>query len=210
MPPRVNRPQLGRADSIRRYKALIEAATELFMEVGYAGASMDEVVARAGGSKSSIYSYFRDKEGLFTAVIDDMVRDMLVPLHTVNQHEYDLETGLRVLADETLRTLISPKGLGLSRLVCSETVNLPAIGRAFYGHGPGQAIEQLGDLLEKKHSLGEINCSEPHDAAEYFWGMLLHKPMLLGMCNAGRAMWKREREAYVSRIVSVFMERFTR
>jgi AcrR family transcriptional regulator len=39
----------------------------VFLEHGYAGATIELVVARAGASKATVYSFFGDKEGLFTA-----------------------------------------------------------------------------------------------------------------------------------------------
>jgi AcrR family transcriptional regulator len=204
----MNKPVLVRADSLRRHQALIDAATELFLEVGYSAASMNQLVERAGGSKSSIYAYFRDKEGLFVAVIDDMVRDILLPLHTLIREEQDLEESLRLVADRTLAVLTSPKGLGLSRIVYSESVKLPAVGQAFYQHGPGRAIEELADYLQGLNVSGKISCCDPHSAAEFFWGMLLHKPMLQGMCGTERPMSTRNRKAYVAGVVETFIDRF--
>ena len=169
---------------------------------------MDQLVERAGGSKSSIYTYFRDKEGLFVAVIDDMVRDILLPLHALIPDEQDLEASLKQLADRTLHVLTSPKGLGLSRIVYSESVKLPTVGKTFYEHGPGRAIHELGRHLQNLSDCGKITCSDPHSAAEYFWGMLLHKPMLQGLCGIERPMAARARKIHVTRVVETFITHF--
>lgn len=49
---------------------LLETATELFAEKGYAGTSVREIVARAGVSKPVLYYYFKSKEGLFYAILE--------------------------------------------------------------------------------------------------------------------------------------------
>ena len=49
---------------------LLETATELFAEKGYAGASVREIVEKAGVSKPVLYYYFNSKEGLFYAILD--------------------------------------------------------------------------------------------------------------------------------------------
>ena len=49
---------------------LLETATELFAEKGYAGASVREIVEKAGVSKPVLYYYFKSKEGLFYAILD--------------------------------------------------------------------------------------------------------------------------------------------
>jgi AcrR family transcriptional regulator len=51
-------------------KRLLETATELFAEKGYAGASVREIVEKAGVSKPVLYYYFKSKEGLFYAILE--------------------------------------------------------------------------------------------------------------------------------------------
>ena len=53
-----------------RREALLEAARAIFLEKGYSGTSLDEVVKRTGGSKASVYKYFGNKEGLLLRVLD--------------------------------------------------------------------------------------------------------------------------------------------
>lgn len=48
---------------------LLHAAAQVFAERGFAGASLDEVAARAGFSKGAVYSNFRNKEDLFLALL---------------------------------------------------------------------------------------------------------------------------------------------
>ena len=49
---------------------LLETATELFAEKGYAGTSVREIVDRAGVSKPVLYYYFKSKEGLYYAILE--------------------------------------------------------------------------------------------------------------------------------------------
>jgi len=205
----VNKPALNRIDSQRRHRILIDAATELFLEVGYSGASLNQLVERAGGSKSTIYAYFRDKEGLFVAVIDDMLQEILIPLYSMTLGEQDLYTSLTQLADHTLAVMTSHKGTGLSRIVYAESVKLPAVGKAFYKHGPHRAIIELSQYLEKLSESGTIQCDNPTLASEFFWGMLLHKPMLQGLCSVERPMNPRARKKYVTQVIDNFIKQFT-
>ena len=55
----------------RRRARIISAATELFLERGYGDTSIDAIVRRAGGSKSTVYELFGGKDRLFAAVIED-------------------------------------------------------------------------------------------------------------------------------------------
>ena len=49
---------------------LLETATALFAEKGYAGTSVREIVGKAGVSKPVLYYYFKSKEGLFYAILE--------------------------------------------------------------------------------------------------------------------------------------------
>src|SRR5512134_4092878 len=56
-----------------RLTKILEAATELFLKVGYEQASIDAILMQSGGSKSTLYAYFPTKEDLFRSVIDNVV-----------------------------------------------------------------------------------------------------------------------------------------
>ena len=46
-----------------RREAIVEAAAQLFQEMGYERASMNELAKRLGGSKTTLYNYFPSKRG---------------------------------------------------------------------------------------------------------------------------------------------------
>jgi AcrR family transcriptional regulator len=60
------------ADATRR--RILEAATEEFSAHGLAGARVDRIAKSSGANPRSIYAYFESKEGLFSAVIDHVIR----------------------------------------------------------------------------------------------------------------------------------------
>src|SRR5580700_2937316 len=62
-----------------RRAAIVQAALDEFCARGFAAARIDDVAARAGVAKGTIYLYFDDKEALFR----EIVTTMLVPLVTV-------------------------------------------------------------------------------------------------------------------------------
>jgi AcrR family transcriptional regulator len=59
---------------------ILETATDLFAEKGYAGTYVREIVEKAGVSKPALYYYFKSKEGLFYAILEwatDAQREIL-------------------------------------------------------------------------------------------------------------------------------------
>ena len=54
--------------------ALVQSALDLFGERGFAGTSLDDVVAVAGVTKGALYHHFSDKESLFATVAEEVKR----------------------------------------------------------------------------------------------------------------------------------------
>lgn len=78
-----------------RRRHLLELATQLFSEKGYAAASMDELAAHAGVSKPVVYDQFGSKEGVLVAVIDDLGEDLSRTVIEVSAGRTDPEELLR-------------------------------------------------------------------------------------------------------------------
>ena len=56
--------------------ALLQAARELFAERGYAGTGTEDIVARARLTRGALYHHFRDKAGLFRAVMEAVAGEL--------------------------------------------------------------------------------------------------------------------------------------
>jgi AcrR family transcriptional regulator len=66
----VNNNILNTIDKQNAKDRLLEAGISLFAEKGYASTSVREITARAGVTKPVLYYYFKNKEGLFRAIMD--------------------------------------------------------------------------------------------------------------------------------------------
>ena len=64
---------IGTARADRERRTILDAAGAVFLEDGYSAAGMDEVAARAGASKVTVYKHFSDKQRLFVAVVPDAI-----------------------------------------------------------------------------------------------------------------------------------------
>ncbi len=68
-PARCKRPRAWERRKEQRPGELLNAALEVFVARGYAAARLDDVAARAGVSKGTLYLYYAGKEDLFKAVV---------------------------------------------------------------------------------------------------------------------------------------------
>src|SRR5258708_8438615 len=82
----------SRLDPDARREAILDVAQQVFLKEGYAAASMSTIAARLGGSKGTLYNYFRSKEELFEAFIVDSCR---VQADAIFDHMPPLEPSLR-------------------------------------------------------------------------------------------------------------------
>src|SRR5579864_6782665 len=71
VPAKAARPG-SRGEPKKTRAAILKAALEEFSHEGVAGARTDEIAHRAGVNKALLYYYFKDKEGLYAATLDEV------------------------------------------------------------------------------------------------------------------------------------------
>jgi AcrR family transcriptional regulator len=167
-----------------RREALLQAAAEVFFEQGYAAASIDAIIERAGGSKRNIYNIFKNKEGLFAAIVARNADRILSALVIEGEEERDLRETLTVLGQHLMEAYMSPALIGVYRIAVAEANRFPDLVQAFYERGPGRATARLAEILEEAGKRGEIRAGDYSRMADHFVGMIrdnLHLQILLGL-----------------------------
>jgi TetR/AcrR family transcriptional regulator len=136
---------------------LLDAALDLFVEKGYAATRSEEVAARAGVSKGTLFLYFPTKEDLFEAVVRENISGRFGEWN----EEFDNFQGstadmvrycMRMWWDRIGTTRAS----GITKLIISEARNFPALA-AFYHQEvvrPGTAL--MRRILQRGVDAGEF------------------------------------------------------
>ncbi len=156
-----------------------QAAQILFMRHGFEGASMDAIAEEAQVSKPTLYRYYRNKEALFVAVLEQLAlhhpdaRELLAFQDTPMDSLASLEHALTLWAQMTLVNLMQPTYLGLLRLLIAEIPRFPTLGTLFVQAVPQQGGRFLMALLERAQAHGIIACDDPEAAVRLFVGSLL-------------------------------------
>ncbi len=88
-------------DADRSQNTILAAARDEFAEYGLGGARMDRIAERASLNKRLIYYYFRDKEALFQAVLEQSYRDIRQAEQQLNLLELRPPDALRRLVEFT-------------------------------------------------------------------------------------------------------------
>jgi len=165
--------------------AILGIASELFLQKGYAGASINEMYRRTGISKETFYRYFSDKEELFLAVIDEELKVYWQGLSPVQQVDdgQDMRKILTRLGSDLIRFLVSRRTMALRQLIFSECQKHPKIGRLYFSHGPDQAYRTLTSYFNAQKKKGVSLALPSSRLAVYFVAMLLHKVTLEQQCR---------------------------
>lgn len=74
-------------DPVRAQRDILAAARAEFAAFGLAGARVDRIAAEAGLNKRMLYYYFRHKEGLFTAVLEQVYDELSALAKTLEVEE---------------------------------------------------------------------------------------------------------------------------
>ncbi|WP_299695877.1 TetR/AcrR family transcriptional regulator [Hydrocarboniphaga sp.] len=129
-PKRRPRGRPSHADAVRFREDVLGIALEVFLEQGYAGASMDGIARRAKVSKNTVYLQYKTKNELFrTAALHGLVR-VRSELDTSIHGDQPLQSVLLSIVRQ-VQTLAADPGLrGLARLLIAESQRFPDIAAA--------------------------------------------------------------------------------
>ena len=132
---------------------LQKVAANLFLKHGY-DVSLDKIVKQAGGSKSTVYTEFGGKCGLFIRSIENLCRESNESLAEIDYTGMDLKQSLTKLAFHILKLITSKRSIDLHRLAIGEAATCPEVGEAWYIHGPARTTSYIRELLEQhRHEL---------------------------------------------------------
>lgn len=190
----------------RRRQAMIDAAREMFAELGYARMSMSALVAEVGGSKRTLWSYFPSKTDLFEAVVTDMVGRYGAALKGRPLWDGDFREGLRQCGLDYMKVIVTPEVVKLYRIVVGEAGQFPEIAATYYENGPSVIEEWLEKFIERAQSEGVLLKEDAHMAALVFLRMCRMNHYQRLLFNLSNRVAQREVEADVDFAVSSFMK----
>jgi AcrR family transcriptional regulator len=151
----------------QRRENIINVAREVFFEQGYTAASMSSIAARLGGSKGTLYNYFKSKEELFEAQVREMCGEAADRILEATGEGDPAETLTR-LGEQYLQHLFSQQTVKLVRILIAEAQRSPELARIFYEVGPARGRKVLETYLEKAKSQGRLEISDCALASEQF------------------------------------------
>jgi len=127
---------------------IVKAALETFLQYGYEGTSMNRVAEKAGVIKQTIYSHFRDKEGLFTAIIESLTLEHFKAQfgEAISKDEVP-EKVLRKIAEVFAGRQRDKYYIALLRTIIGESSRFPELARLYAATVIRPAVKILCDYF---------------------------------------------------------------
>ncbi|MEQ1671477.1 MAG: TetR/AcrR family transcriptional regulator [Hyphomicrobium sp.] len=200
--------------SARKRRAILGAATEVFLTGGYLGASMDEIAARSAVSKQTVYKHFASKEALFIEIVTGMTDEasgkVLNEMPDLGEGK-DLAEYLLNYAYRQLTVVLTPRIMQLRRLVIGEVSRFPELARVLYERGPARALEALAALFIRLADRGLLVIDDPLVAASQFNWLIMSAPLNQAMLLGDEAIPKQaELRRHAADGVRVFLAAYGR
>ena len=160
-----NASRRGRKPKEGRPQEILAAAFKEFAANGYAASRVEDVAERGGIAKGTIYLYFKDKEGLFRAVVRSMIRpvfDQLIPY--VENFAGSAEALLCELqARHYAHVVKNAKARAILRLLIAEGGKFPQLSDIFYREIIEPGVSALRQVLERGEASGEFRKTKVKD-----------------------------------------------
>ena len=156
----------------------------MFAERGLAGARVEDIAARAGVSKGTVYLYFPGKEELFIEAIRDKVARTLEGLASAAPAGPAPERLSRFLEAHWAH-LRRPQFGSMYRLIMAELHQFPELTRFYADEVSGKVIGLLAEIVLEGVERGEFRSVDPFVTARIIVSQLVH-----------HAVWTSRRELF--------------
>ncbi|WP_372027368.1 TetR/AcrR family transcriptional regulator [Tistrella mobilis] len=168
----------GRPPNQALGQTIVDAAGELFLELGFQATTLDKVAQRAKISKLSIYRHFENKEALFSAAIAAHCRQ-LVPAALFEVVDGSAEDQLVAVGSSLLRTLLSANVRSIEAMIMADKTNQASLSKLFYEAGSGHITTQIEALLRQMHAKAVLNVPNPVQSARLFTALIKGSDLLI-------------------------------
>jgi AcrR family transcriptional regulator len=188
-----------------RREAILDVARDVFLEEGYSAGSMSTIAARVGGSKATLYTYFRSKEDLFEAYVRRHCSWQQEEIFSLSPDDGDVKASLTRLGRSYLRMVMSDYNLRHFRMITAEAERSPQIGRAFYQSGPESGAALLAGFLNEAQAKGLLKMDDTLRAAHQFIALCQNRFLKARLCAAVDEPTEAEIAAEVDSAVQMFL-----
>lgn len=169
---RIKARELERDSTVEKSEKILQGAMQEFLAHGYAGASMDRVASRATVSKATVYSHFKDKEGLFKALIHQLAEKKFQDSFGALSLEGEPKIVLRSLITKVLGCMMrDTEHQAFIRVLVAESGRFPELAKAWIHDIMTPTLEIFGKYIDAHP---ELNIPDSEATTRMIIGTLVH------------------------------------
>ena len=198
--PSAMRVPMGRLAQ-RRERLLVEAE-RLFLHKGYAGASVNEIVRRAGGSLATLYSEFGSKEALFAEIMRRRARAVFECDAELCAQTKSPRVALVALATRLLERRLSEDSLAIYRIAVNEAPRFPELRATILDDSYPSFIRSVAEALVR---IRVVSKREAEPAAEELVSLVHGQLLFRAACGGSGSISAKQRTQHVARAVDAFL-----
>jgi AcrR family transcriptional regulator len=156
--PRKGTARTRKLKPAERRQVILDAALSVFAERGFEAARLDDVAAKAGVAKGTLYLYFDDKEKLFEEVVRGAVSPVLQRLSTLAATpDLPIDKVLETLFSVFEKEILGTNRKFLLRLIIAEGPRFPRIAEFYYRNVVGRVMPLISKMAEDAAARGELS-----------------------------------------------------
>lgn len=168
VPPRWRRRKDARPGEI------LAAALDVFADKGFAAARLEDIAARAGVTKGTLYLYFEGKEALLRAIVTEAVLPSVERLEAlIDAHQGSMRDFVRGPLARAWRVLIDAKVARLPKVMIAEAANFPAVARHFHDTALSRIFGLHRRILARGIATGEFRVTDQATTAMVIQSQIL-------------------------------------
>lgn len=195
----------GRPKSSVKQANILRAATKLFLELGYTHTSMNLVANSAEVSKQTVYSHFKNKDALFTAVVEFKCEEYQLDKAHLEGAKLALKDIMLQIGGQFMQLMADPEVIAMYRVLIGEVNSNPHVAVLFYEAGPQYAINALGAFIHKHYQ--QLPAEETRYWSTVFFNMLKGECHMRGLLGLPFKISKENQSAEVAKVTGhvIFM-----
>jgi TetR/AcrR family transcriptional regulator, regulator of autoinduction and epiphytic fitness len=198
---------LAALEVMSKRDTILAAATRVFIQHGYEGASMELVAQTAGTARRTLYNQFpKGKAQLFNAVVERMWQAFpVMSIATDESMLDDPERGLRTIGYAIGNFWKSSLAVSFLRMIIGEASRFPELMRSFYDAGKTPAVGAIRNYIAELGKRGILEVEDPDLASEQFIGMIDESVLWVRVMGSDTELSSERITAVVEQAVEVFL-----
>ncbi|MGP1486067.1 MAG: TetR/AcrR family transcriptional regulator [Campylobacter sp.] len=194
----------------KRQEKFIQVGLDIFLEKGYEDTSLTDVIEKSGGSLASIYKFFKNKEGLFQAIVERGFDEFCTEIESkINLANLDkIDEFLTKFATIFFDIICEKKTTLITRIMMSEGAkNGGALGKMFAEQILSKVDTTLVRFFEKPEIKSQLNPQLNPQLAATLFAAIIRSPYHYNavLLNDDIILSKKERIEHVRTCIDLFL-----